>query len=379
MAELRAAFPGGSRPTVRRHQLSTDSGPNPWSQLIASAVSLQYPEGSPAERATIAASLCSALEPATRAAYGLRFKAFIAYCEQHLPAALQPLPASQATVELYLAYLANEGTIAGSGLAQVVSAINSVHTLMGFAPPVPPNNAKNKQLKRGLAKLLLPLQPPEPRLPLLAETIHSLILYGLNTLDLSELRDCFAVVVSFLYMMRGSTVVSLRTTEVVLSLAVADPNLRVLARKVKNHNTAVQPVDWVFYGDSCREVLQLAHRYFACRSGAFSGQLPDLLFDINPGQRSQQFDTPAYERMLQRSLAYVHTPPEACTYLSTHSGRIGGASAMNAAGVPKDTIRVWAKWQEVTMCDTYIREVPPTPRNAWFFGWMLARPPTFRG
>ena len=52
---------------------------------------------------------------------------------------------------------------------------------------------------------------------------------------------------------------------------------------------------------------------------------------------------------------------------------------MNAAGVPKDTIRVWAKWQEVTMCDTYIREVPPTPRNAWFFGWMLARPPTFRG
>ena len=297
------------------------------------------------------------------------------YYEEHKPP-LQPLPATQCSVELYLAHLALQGTLAGSGFPQIVSNINTVHTLLGYPAPVPPGDSHNKQIKRGLAKCMMPLSQDRPREPFLAEFVQSVVQYGLSTLVLSELRDCFAVTLLFLFMWRGATVASLSTADMTVRFPAEDPCLRFEAREVKCRNAAVKPESWCYYGASNPDVLRLATRYAECRLGVFPGGLPDSLWELDRLER--KFTTASVENMLHRVCVLVKVPPSVSEFLSTHSGRIGGASAMNAAGVPKDTIRVWGGWKHVDMCDVYIRSVPPSPCNALFFGWMIARPPAFR-
>ena len=62
--------------------------------------------------------------------------------------------------------------------------------------------------------------------------------------------------------------------------------------------------------------------------------------------------------------------------ITAHSMRVGCASAMNAAGLSRETIRLWLGWKTQPMLDVYIRPVTPTPHNATLICWMNQRPPT---
>ena len=56
---------------------------------------------------------------------------------------------------------------------------------------------------------------------------------------------------------------------------------------------------------------------------------------------------------------------------TSHSLRIGAASAMLAAGVSRSVVRVWFRWKSEGMVDLYARVVACDAAVKELYGWML--------
>ena len=62
---------------------------------------------------------------------------------------------------------------------------------------------------------------------------------------------------------------------------------------------------------------------------------------------------------------------------SSHSLRIGAASAMLAVGVRRGAMRVWFKWKSEGMIDLYARVVAGDAAAQTLYGWMVQAGATF--
>lgn len=341
--------------------------------MLLLAAKRRLPNATAEELELATAAWGAGLAPTTQQVYGSRFRQFIDFCWQPTPQ-LQPLPASTESVDLFLLHLARQGTVAAPTLAQASSAINTVHVLLGYEPPVPQQSASSRLLRAGLTRLVKPLNDKKDRLPLLAETMFKIVLLGTDTFNGSVVRDVVAVCMSFLFMLRGSTVAALKYADVSLNKVDNQTLIRVTARVIKNET---EPAHWTFYTAGCPEVAALFHRYFRLRAGIFGSYQPSSMWHWDNSSQSE-FSSSDLQLMLHRCLRRIGFSDDQLLLYLTHSGRIGAASAMNAAGVPHEVIRIWGKWKGLDMLDTYVRSVPASPRNAYFFGWMLALPPTFR-
>jgi hypothetical protein len=62
---------------------------------------------------------------------------------------------------------------------------------------------------------------------------------------------------------------------------------------------------------------------------------------------------------------------------SSHSLRIGAASAMVAAGVSRSIIRIWFRWKSEGMIDLYSRVVATDEAVQRLYGWMVQAGPSF--
>lgn len=56
---------------------------------------------------------------------------------------------------------------------------------------------------------------------------------------------------------------------------------------------------------------------------------------------------------------------------TSHSLRIGAASAMIAAGISRNVIRIWFRWKSEGMIDLYARVVPCDEYVMALYGWLL--------
>lgn len=332
--------------------------------LIEDRYKLLFVHGTPRERLVLSHVMARGLAPGTFNNYMSAMRQFVGYCVSHQPV-LPFMPATREAVLLFLADLAVGGSRGTHGFMQIVSAINTIHIMLGAVPPFSDRDRELKLFMGGFQRLFVPMQAGKDKVPLLADHVMSVVEYGLQATSFTVKRVCVAVMLGFLLFLRGTTVAHLLVEDVVL----AADNFQVSARVLKGENTGRVIPAWTFYTQDCPQVLQLLSEYLQAKKALLRISGP-LLFGNQPGVAVTEADV---DRWVQHVLGLIQVPN--ASEFTSHSMRVGGCSAASSLGVPRSSIRIWGRWLSDSMLDVYIRPVPPSPHSASFFKWMCVSPP----
>ena len=354
-------------PRNRRYELDLEVQRSPWLGLADLAVRRLYPLVEGEAVPVLLAAHCKAFAESTTNSYLGVFREFAEFCDTHEPE-LDCLPTTAEVVHLFLVHKVRKLATGSSSLPIMVSAINAVHNLCGFSPPVQ-EDAHHKLFMAGLGRIIGDTESRPPRGPFLPVYVVDLVA-GAATAELVKQGDIVCVMLGLLLGLRGSALGSMLSGDVILG----EPGMiRVRATVLKR---ALQPrafADWVICFDvqdrfwsSLVGLLAAFKVHVESRGG--SSQQSVALFSVLPGSGEALVD-----QAVQRVLALnPGLPAEVQATLSSHSLRIGACSCMLAIGVPRDTIRLWFKWKSNDMIDTYARVVQPESWMERLFGWMKA-------
>lgn len=352
-----------------RYELDLEVARSPWLGFADLAVRRLYPAAEGPEVAVLLAAHCKAFAESTSVSYLGVIREFAEFCDSHEPE-LDCLPATAEGLHLFLAHKAMGLRMGPSSLPGVVSAVNAVHNLCGFTPPVQ-DDSHHRLFMAGLGRVIEVLQPKAPRGPFMPAYVVHLVSGSLGKAEILQ-GNVVCVMLGLVLGLRGSALAALLLEDVVLS----EPGvIRVRAGVLKR---ALQPrayADWVitfdhqdaFWGSLVALVAEYkAKVVVAAGQGPSQGGQPVRLFGNLPGEG---------EALVDRAVCKVvdtvpGLSPEVKATLSSHSLRIGACSCMVAIGVPRDVIRLWFKWKSVDMIDTYSRVVQPEPWMERLYGWM---------
>jgi hypothetical protein len=213
--------------------------------------------------------LCKAYAESTELAYVGRLRDFAQFSIQHVPP-LPGLPCQKQHVHLYLLHLAQRGSFGADGMGQVVSAINSVHRLLGFPVPIV-DDGQHKLFMSGLGKTLLPLQAKAVKRPLLVSFLElaidvALTRIGCDPIFVVVIRSSSAMLLrcvwGTLVAFRGSTVAAMEVPD----LVVTPTSFRVAARVIKARGVLATTLsDWEFYFQGHPKLKKLIDVYMLAR------------------------------------------------------------------------------------------------------------------
>jgi len=358
-------------PGVLRYELDLEVQRSPWLGLADLAVRRLYPQADSTVVPVLLAAHCRAFAETTTTSYLGVLREFAEFCDSHEPQ-LDCLPTTAECVHLFLAHKVVGLKTGPSSLAGMVSAINAVHNLCGFTPPVQ-EDAHHKLFLSGLGRIIGDTQERPPRGPFLPAYVVGQVGQAFGAAELVMQGSVVCVLLGLLLGLRGSALAGLQVADVVLSEPGA---IRVRARVLKR---ALQPksfADWVIRFDPQDQfwgsVVSLLAAYKArvlgaAGSSASQPSAPVSLFGgVLPGAGEALVDR-AVDRVL---VSVPGLSADVKATLSSHSLRIGACSCMVAIGVPRDVIRLWFKWQSTAMIDTYSRVVQPEPWMERLYGWM---------
>lgn len=335
---------------------------------------LAYKQATPQQLDVLLCAFDAALKPSTANQYASYFRAFMRFCTSQAPP-LSFLPAHKQSVVLFLTHLASEGRVASPSFKQYVSALNTVHRLLHLPAPAPPGDFHLPMLYRGFTRIVVPAAPRRIRPPLPVTFVPLFVQHGLVSMSFELVRACVASTLGFLMGWRGSTLAQLRDGELTLKGSA----FVVAASVLKGEDSRTHDIpEWAFHCGSSPElqhVQQLFSRYLSFRSALFGASPPSSFW---AHRRGDSFTESHVDAWLATALAAVSPGVSPAPSFGSHCLRIGGVSSMNAASLPRDTIRVWIRWRTPSMLDKYIRVVPPSPLHAALFGWMHAAPPAIR-
>ncbi|KAK3241448.1 hypothetical protein CYMTET_48799 [Cymbomonas tetramitiformis] len=166
--------------------------------------------------------------------YRPKARAFMAFCEAE---GRQWLPATGATVRLYIAHMLDKGTVQASNMQPYLSAINNYHEDMGFPGP-----AKGRAISRAVKGMSrLQVQAAEaageeqtvrtwlPARHVSAVHAHGLGLEPVGRAATELLRACTYVVFAFVTFGRPETGVSMRREHI----SITDDDISVVLHKEK--------------------------------------------------------------------------------------------------------------------------------------------------
>lgn len=361
-----------------KYDCEVDAEGSPWLQLCEWAVSRLYPAASSSERGVLCSALCHAFADGTASQYMSTFRLFAEFCCDHDPE-LPCLPATREAVHLFAAHQAQTGSVAASSLACGVSAINGVHNLLGLSVPVVAD-AQHRLFMSGLGRILVPVAPAVERQPLLASMLERALTAvqplhssgGSATAHVLQL-PVVTVLLGMLTGLRGTSLARLTVGDLQVSSGRVLLHARVLKQRLQPRAFA----DWVIPlhlgsergpngGDFWRRVFRLLFEHCAARR-TWAADRP-LLAPLGSSRRqlSEAFVDEQVVSFVQR---YSGGVPVAG--FSSHSLRIGAVSAMMAAGVSRETIRVWLKWKSAGMIDLYARVVQGDAVVRALYSWMV--------
>jgi len=346
--------------------------------LVRASVEFQYPAADEEELLYLACVLCKAYAPATVSAYVSKLRDFAAFCQDR---GFPGLPCTKQHVHLWLLHLGIRGTVASAGFAQCVSAINSIHNLLGMPAPVPAGDPLHAMLLQGFGRTLLPTVAPAVKRPLPVEWLEAAVEAALaDGASVEFVRDVAMCCVGFACGLRGSSLAALSVGDVALEPPDEPRLLRVNARVHKTRNAlAPQVSDWEFYLHDHPRLGLLLHTFSLLRRmKAPGGDAAPLWWWQDLGGSAAALTEAAVDAAVRRVVARAAPAGVEAVSFSSHSLRVGLASALNALGVPRDNIRLWIRWASPSMLDVYIRPVPAHAAMAKWFGWMVARPPALR-
>ena len=352
---------------------------SPWLPLCEWAVARLYPAADGAEHGVLLSALCHAFADGTSTQYMSTFRVFAEFCCEHDPE-LPCLPASREAVHLFVASQAHAGSVGASSLACMVSAINGVHNLLGLAAPVV-TNAQHRLFMSGLGRILVPAAPVVERQPVLAGMMERALLAvvplhassGSATAHVSQL-PVVTVLLGMMTGLRGTSLASLTVGDLQVSSSSIVLRAQVLKRRLQPRSFS----DWVIPlhlgavrgpngGDFWLRVFRLLYEHsFARRTWA---PARPLLAPLGSPRRqlSETFVDDQVSSFVQQYGAV-----SSVAGFTSHSLRIGAVSAMMAAGVSRETVRVWLKWKSAGMIDLYARVVPGDGAVRLLYQWMVA-------
>lgn len=344
------------------------STPAPWLALIERCALQRYGNLSLPGVRTLLLAWAHALAASTYSSYFSKFKKFADFCFTH---DLDPLPASDATVERYLAFLIEEGRVAAENFPQYLAAVRTVHRDLCF--PAPESRIMSLVVSGG-KHLQKALHPAEESFPLPAAAALQFLRAGLCTSNLNEVRALAAVVVGFLLCARGSTVQGMRYRDLRI-----DGTALVFTESVRKGHTHSDRVQRTLAVNVQRlpELLTLLRNWRSLQNNAFrrAGAAAPSHFWQLPGEdflAAHQFFPEWFA--LAVSLCPVSVPPG--RKLHPHCNRKGAASAARALGVSLEKICRLGGWVLHSRAVwRYIDPlVQPSHAGALFFGWLVPTP-----
>jgi site-specific recombinase XerD len=368
------------RPPVRRHQWAPgmlDAEEDLLFPLVSVVVERMYPDADEEELHLMTCIYCKAYAPSTVASYVSKLRDFAAFCQAR---GLPGLPCTQEHVHLWLLHLAMRGSVAADSMPQFVSALNSLHRLLGLPPPVAEGDGQHKLFMQGLCRCLLPIRARTTKRPLQVQWLEAAIDVALSPpggapCPPAFLRDVVLCCVGFACGLRGSAVAAMHVQDIKLEGDV----LRVHSRVSKARGVlAMHVADWEFYLAGHPRLRRLLQVFLLVRAMNAPGGAEAPLWCWDALGRPSTLTEARVDDVVRRVVARV-APEVDAESLSSHSMRVGVASALNALGVARDNIRLWVRWASPAMLDVYIRPMPCHAAVGAWFGWMVQRPPTLRG
>ena len=313
--------------------------------------------------------LCSALRGSTKYAYARHWWSFAQWCARN---GCEALPASTEVVLAYIGSLYETKTIKAPSLQPYLTAINAAHADEGF--PRPAVGHLIRRARQGFARLNTATSPRDSRIPLPAEAVKKVLRFGLRTSNLHQLRACYALVLTWLFLGRQDSAVSLRPQD----HGINDKHIWLRVEEKTTRLSGVRRVIQLPLTQThghppslLPEIARLGARYTTARNMREPGARRQAYFQLpneNPPTTSDM------STWVREALAWVNVvPPKGFAYLG-HSLRSGGASAAAAIGVPAFR----ANWLGGWAPSSNTREkhyVDPTvlPSTAAFqlLGWLL--------
>lgn len=278
---------------------------------------------------SIAGMMAARLSPASWQPYSSVFGMFVRFC---ILRDLQFLPAAPLTGVMWAEFLASKGTVKAASAQPYFSAVNTVHTLLGFDRPCA-DNAMLVSFRRGWERQQVTLQPPPAvaGLALPPESAYAFYTGLPRARAPAVLRSLLFSLLCYVLVLRPASLLS------VAWVRVHDGMLQYKPLHWKGKR--LQPAD--------APVLQFPVRGLPFLSDAVSRLL--AVHNMPGGVwrfRGEPVPaTPAAEGWFAAACQFAGFDLSLGRY-TLYSTRRGGASAAAAVGVPLHKLEVLGGWQQ---------------------------------
>ncbi|KAJ1488635.1 hypothetical protein T484DRAFT_1938870 [Baffinella frigidus] len=315
----------------------------------------------------------------TQNTYSGALATFWAYCNDvQIAAGLEPLsflPASQATIVGWLAWMFEQDSVHHSSLKVYMSAVNQLHADHGYDRPCIDHHVRlaakgfkwleaqrgGRVWARGAAS---------------AAAIYLILLLGLATADPEELRAATGVILCFVFCLRPDSLVLVKEG----NLSLRADGLHILAggKNIDLLDIKGLTLPWPQLPTGGPDVHRpsphrLLQRYLACfteerRAGDFALR---LVGDPRGWQASR------VEAWLASCLKATRQEPPPGVLWTMYSLRSGAATAAHSIGVSLPSIQRWGLWKSLGGVEPYIDAlVQPSSEALLFFGHLRRSAPS---
>jgi hypothetical protein len=308
--------------------------------------------------------LSGSLSSSSWISYDRAARMFLEFCQLRR---LRPVPALPSTIAAFLVQLRRRGNVRGGAVRPIMAAIAKLHLWAGAEPPQ--RNPIIAMAVRGFQRLTQGQVNRLRRVPLLSQHALTIARLGMRALSSGDVRTATSaacVLFQFVFFARASTAAAQRACDVFISGDVISvrlssekqrtPGERVLHFVRLNTGPAAQP--WDFLAAYIRQQRAAEAQFLF---GRLNQPVPYRAVSAFWGAATRV------------------RPPVGGTY-TPHSGRIGGASAALAFGIPEVVVQRRGGWRSATSMMPYVFAVPSVPADRLFFYHLRpSEPPSVPG
>jgi hypothetical protein len=300
--------------------------------------------------------------------YSSKLRRWIDFCTVIYPSSghtpLCPCPASTASILAYLGYLQDEDRVHHASLQPYLSAINSLHSDLGF--PKPAAGPLVQLARKGFGEVEGELDPDrKQREALPADIALQIFELGMRARSIDLLRKCVCLCTHFAFFARGDTGVQALRMDVTLD--ARGLHWRERTKTLSRWKLATLSIPWPTDDRACLHQLML--RWLKATM-----HLPrdDVLWRLPDERLPRPWPASVISDWLADVLAVLDITPPPGVLWSMHSMRSGGATAALSIGADVLTIARWGIWASISSVQLYADPlVQPSSAAAFFFGHLL--------
>ncbi|KAK3280628.1 hypothetical protein CYMTET_11540 [Cymbomonas tetramitiformis] len=312
--------------------------------------------------------------------YRPKARAFMAFCEAE---GRQWLPATGATVRLYIAHMLDKGTVQASNMQPYLSAINNYHEDMGF--PGPARGRAISRAVKGMARLQVQAaeaagEEQTVRTWLPARHVSAVHAHGLGLEPVGRaatelLRACTYVVFAFVTFGRPETGVSMRREHI----SITGEDISVVLHKEKGRGHVRLRRRLTIPAAGVAGLVQLLQHWQQVRDACW-GHRPVTGSEVQgsywrlPWEQGKLQSAQA-NGWVQLALGRLGCVPPEGGHFSGHSTRKGACTCARAVGAALEKCCFLGGWSQLSSAiHSYIDPAAvPDEHMERYFGWTTPR------